>query len=164
MLKVMKYEHGVLLANYDGAHRKTQKSKLFKHLESHYPDAGNVPENLLKIFYGVRSDYLLKKILYGCSRVACFVTDFYLKDSVKSMERDRRSASGSLHVKVMRRDQAVPKQFSKFLKNAENKLDLLDFLVKDWSTNEFHFERLDGKELYFTIRDQAVCVSSNQER
>ena len=56
----------------------------------------------------------------------------------------------------------MPKQFSKFLRNAENKLELLDYLVKDWSTNEVHCKRLNGKELYFTIRDQAVCLSSNQ--
>ena len=37
--------------------------------------------------------------------VAFFITDFYLEDSVKSMERYRRSASGSLRIKVMRRDQ-----------------------------------------------------------
>ena len=36
--------------------------------------------------------------------------------------------------------------------------------MKDWSTNESHCDQLDGKELYFTIRDRAVCLSSNQGR
>ena len=84
--------------------------------------------------FGNLSDYLLKKILSGGSRVAFFVTDFYLENSVKSMERDRRAATGSLRVKVVRRDQAVPKQFSRFLRNSENKLELLDFLLNDFSS------------------------------
>ena len=178
----MQYELGVLplsLANTDGTLRKTQKSKLFQHLESTLSEVESIPENCPKFFdgmvllqklpptlrtFGELSDYLLKKILHSCSPVNFFVTDFYLEDSVKSMERDRRSAAGSLRVKVMRRDQAVPKQFSRFLRNSENKLDLLDFLSKDWSTNLRHCEVLDGKELYFTIRDQAICISSIQGR
>ena len=64
----------------------------------------------------------------------------------------------------MRRDQTVSKQFSKLLRNSENKLELLEFPLKDWSTNESHCDQLDGKELHFTIRDQAVCLSSNQGR
>ena len=116
--------------------------------------------------FGKVSDYLLKKILHGCSRVAFFVANFYLEDSAKNMERDRRLASGSLQIKmiIITRDQAVPKQFSKFLRNSKNKLELLQFLLKDWSTNESHCDQLDGKELYFATFDQAVCLSSNQGR
>ena len=103
------------------------------------------------------SDYLLKKILHGCSRVAFFVTDFYLEEHEKRSSFSIRIFA----IIIMRGDQAVPKQFSKFLRNSENKLELLEFLLKDWSTNENHCDQLDGRELYFTIRDQAVCLSSN---
>ena len=130
---VMRYEFGVLplsLANYDGTLCKTQKSKLFKHLQTAIPETEAIPEDCPKIFdgmvllqklpptlatFGDISDYLLKKILNGGSRIAFFVTDFYLENSVKSMEKDRIAATGSLRVKVMRRDQAAPKQFSRFL-------------------------------------------------
>ena len=118
--EVMRYELGALplsMANCDGTLRKTQKSKLFKHLETTFSEVENLPANCPKIFdgmvlpqklppalntFGEVSDYLLKMILHGCSRVAFFVTDFYLEDSVKSMERDRRLASGSLRIKIMR--------------------------------------------------------------
>ena len=178
----MRYELSALplsMANCDGALRKTQKSKLFQYLETTFSEVENLPENCPKIFDGMVllqklppalntfsevSNYLSKKILHNCSRVAFFVTNFYLEDSVKSMERDRRLASRSLRIEIMRRDQAVLKQFSKLLRNSENKLELLEFLLKDWSTNESHCDQLDGKELYFTIRDQAVCLSSNQGR
>jgi len=112
--EVMRYELCVLplsLANYDGTLRKTQKSKLFKHLESVIPETEEIQTDCPNIFdgmvllqklpptlatFGNLSDYLLKKILSGGSRVAFFVTDFYLENSVKSMERDRRAATGSL--------------------------------------------------------------------
>ena len=117
----------------------------------------------LKTFVEI-SDYLHEKLLQGSARISFFVTDFYLKDSVKSMERDRRSASGSIRIKATRRDQAVPKQFSKFLRNAENKLDLLDFFVRDWTTNDEHSRMFEEKELYFTIRDKALRIYLNNGR
>jgi len=174
--EVMRYELCVLplsLANYDGTLRKTQKSKLFKHLESVIPETEEIQTDCPNIFdgmvllqklpptlatFGNLSDYLLKKILSGGSRVAFFVTDFYLENSVKSMERDRRAATGSL------RDQAVPKQFSRFLRNSENKLELLDFLLNDWSTNGVHCVLLEQRTLYFTIRDKAFAITSNEGR
>ena len=76
----------------------------------------------------------LKKLLHGSTRVAFFVTDYYLEDSIKSMERDSWSAYGTIRMKVMRREQVIPKQGKKFLGNSENKLDLIDFLWHDWST------------------------------
>ena len=50
---------------------------------------------ILKTF-GDISDYLLMKLLDGSTRVAFFVTDYYLEDSIKSMERDSRSAYGTI--------------------------------------------------------------------
>ena len=60
----------------------------------------------------------------------------------------------------MRRQQVIPKQWEKFLPNSENKLDLIDLLWHDWSTNLKHSHQLDGKELHMTIRDEAHCISS----
>ena len=60
----------------------------------------------------------------------------------------------------MRREQVIPTQWKKFLRNSENKLDLIDFVWHDWSTNLKHIQQLDGKELYMTIRDKAHCISS----
>ena len=74
---------------------------------------------ILKTF-GDISDYLLMKLLDGSTRVAFFVTDYYLEDSIKSIERDSRSAYGTIRMKVMRRQQVIPKQWKKFLQNSEN--------------------------------------------
>ena len=176
--EVLTYELGPLplsISNYDGTLRKTQKSKLFQHLKSSIVTCVTIPENCPQIFdgmvllqklpkilktFGDISDYILRKLLHGSTRVAFFVTDYYLEDSIKSMERDSRSAYGKIRMKVMRRQQKLPKQRKKFLQNSENKLDLIDFLWHDWATNLKHSHQLDGKELYMTIRDEAHCISS----
>ena len=175
--EVLAYELGPLplsISNYDGSLRKTQKSKLFQHLESSIVSCVAIPENCPQIFdgmvllqklpkmlktFGDISDYILKKVLRDPARAAFFVTDYYLEDSIKSMERDSRSTYGTIRMKVVRREQAIPKQWKKFLRNSENKLDLIDFLLYDWSTNSKHSQLLDGKEFYMTIRDEAHCIS-----
>ena len=64
-------------------------------------------------------------------------------------------------MKVMRREQVIPKQWKKVLRNSENKLDLAAFLLHDWSKNLKHIRQLDGKELQMTIRDEAHCISTS---
>ena len=173
---VLAYELGPLplsISNYDGSLRKTQKSKLFQHLESSIVSCVAIPENCPQIFdemallqklpkvlktFGDISDYILKKVLRGPARADFFVTDYYLEDSIKSMERDSRSTYGTIRIKVVRQEQAIPKQWKKFLRNSENKLDLIDFLLYDWSTNSKHSQLLDGKEFYMTIRVEAHCI------
>ena len=182
--EVLKYELGILplsIADVDGTCRKNNKSKLFQHLVKDLKVTETIPDDCPKIFdgmvllqklpfknlktFGDISEYLWKKITSSSCSTSFFVTDFYLADSVKSMERDRRSkTSGSLRVKIVRRDQAIPKQFSMFLRDAKNKLELLDFLIKDWSTNEKYCCQFDKKEIYFTIRDQAFRISCNQNQ
>ena len=126
--EVLTYELGPLplsIANYDGTLRKTQKSKLFQHLKLSVVSCVAIPKNCPQIFdgmvllqklpkilktFGDISDYLLKKLLHESTRVALFVIDYYLKDSVKSIERDSRSAYGTTKMKVMRREQVIPKQ------------------------------------------------------
>lgn len=63
--------------------------------------------------FGSLSDYLLNKALRGSSRVAYFVTDQYLKNSIRLMERNRRKTSESARMVVKRREQRLPKQFKK---------------------------------------------------
>ena len=136
--EVLTYELGPLplsISNYDGTLRKTQKSKLFQHLKSSIVTCVTIPENCPQIFdgmvllqklpkilktFGDISDYILKKLIHGSTRVAFFVTDYYLEDSIKFIERDSRSAYGTIRMKVMRRQQVIPKQWKKFLQNSEN--------------------------------------------
>ena len=127
----MIYELGPLplsISNYGRTLRKTQKSKLFQHLKSSIVSCVAMPENCPQIFdgmvllqmlpkilktFGDISDYILKKLLHGSTRVAFFVTDYYLEDSIRSMERDSRSVYGTIRMKVMRREQVIPKQWEK---------------------------------------------------
>ena len=83
-----------------------------------------------------------------------------MEESIKSLERDRRSATGTLRVLIMGREQPVPKQFGKFLRDAENKIALIHFFIKDWSTNLAHHDLLEDKKLYVTIEDKAYCITS----
>ena len=57
---------------------------------------------MLKTF-GDITDCVLKKLLHGSTRVAFFVTGYYLEDYSRSMERDPRSAYGTIRMKVTRR-------------------------------------------------------------
>ena len=75
------------------------------------------------------------------------------------MERERQSAYGITTIKVARKDQVTPKRWQKFMRHADNKTDLIDFLLRDWSTNELHIPVLEGKDMYMTIRGQAYCIS-----
>ena len=69
------------------------------------------------------------------SRVYFFITDYYLEDLVKLLERRCRSEISLIRMKASRRDQRVPKQFNKFLRLFQNKMDLAKFFNEDWSTN-----------------------------
>ena len=62
----------------------------------------------------------------------------------------------------MGKDQVTPKQWKKFMRHADNKTDLINFLLGDWSTNEHHIPVLEGKDMYMTIRDQPYCIFWNQ--
>ena len=93
------------------------------------------------------------------SRVSFFITDYYLEDSVKSLEQRCRSDIGLIRMKASRRDQGVPKQFNKFTGLSQNKIDLVKFLIEDWSTNEKHCRLLERNEVYVTVEDRAFKIS-----
>ena len=160
---VFQYELGSLplsIANYDGSLRKTQKSKLFKHVHPDIPLCDAASENSPKVFvgmvllpklpsnqttFGEVSDYAIAKIVNGTSRVSFFTTDYYLNQSVMAMERERRSTYDTIRIKVMGKEQVTPKRWEKFMRRADNKTDLTNFLLIDWSTNKRHIHVLEEK-------------------
>ena len=113
------------------------------------------------VTFGDISDYVLKKIMKGSSWINFSVTDCYLPESVKSLERNARSKIGLLRTEVSRRDQLCPKQFDKYLWLSQNKINLVSFLIKGWSSNTDHCQVSDGKELYATFKDKAFCISAH---
>ena len=111
--------------------------------------------------FGALSDYLLNKDLRGSCRVAYFVTDQYLENSIKLMGRNRRKTSESVRMVVKRREQRLLKQFKKYFGCLENKVGLVNFLLKDWSTlTPAHLKALAEKELFVTVRDLAFCLTA----
>ena len=45
------------------------------------------------VTFGDISDYILNKIMQGSCRICFFVTDYYLENSIKSLERKGRSSN-----------------------------------------------------------------------
>ena len=96
-----------------------------KHIHLDIPLFDEAPEDSPKFFdcmmllqklslnqttLGVVSDYLLAKIVNGTSRVSFFTTDYYLNQSAKTMERERRSTYGIIRIKVLGKEQVTPKR------------------------------------------------------
>ena len=97
--------------------------------------------------FGKVSEYLLKKIMKSSSTVY-LVTDQYVVGSIKSLERAfRATQSGTIRVRIDRRDQFRPKQWSKYLRDADSKEELVALLLRDWQSSWF-FLLLARKTLY----------------
>ena len=62
-------------------------------------------------------------------------------------------------VKVERRDQSRPKQFKNFLSDGKNKINLVRFYLKDFSSHEKHISRLQDKMLFFTVEEKCYKLT-----
>ena len=40
----------------------------------------------------------------------------------------------------------------------KNKIDLIEFIYKDWTTNEAYIHLLENKEIYVTVKDKAYGI------
>lgn len=89
-----------------------------------------------------------------------FVTDQYIVNSIKSYERSRRGMSGSIRVKIDRREQKRPKQWNKYLKNAANKLDLVRFIFEDWSHPTRFFGLISTKTVFVNVESKFYKLST----
>lgn len=180
--QVLKYElssQPLALSNPDGSMSKTVKSKLFASLSASIDQLPTPPNNTPKIYdgmvllhklppnlttFGEISDYILKKMLSGTCAVSILVTDYYRDESIKSLERMKRSKIGSIRITALRRDQRKPRQFNKYLQNAANKTELVEFLIKDWSTNLGNVEIFLSKTLYVTCGIDAWKIDGDGVR
>ena len=82
------------------------------------------------VTFGVISDYILNNIMQNGCRICFFVTDYCLENSIKSLERKGKSSIDFRRMTISRRNQVKPKQFQKFLRLPENKIDLVKSLIK----------------------------------
>ena len=66
------------------------------------------------------------------SSTVYFVTDQYVVGLINSFERAcRATQSGTIRIRIDRRDQFQSKQRSKYLRDADNKEELVAFLLRD---------------------------------
>ena len=151
MRDVLSYELGALpwsLAKSVGQPVKTNKSQLLALLVKVTPSVTNVPISTAVVFdfmavlqavspggttFASLANQLLRSVMVGIrvgGRID-LVIDQYPETSIKCFERDRRAASGTVHVIISRRDQKVP-NWRKFLSGSKNKVQLIDFLVGEW--------------------------------
>lgn len=86
-----------------------------------------------------------------------FSTDTYKEVSVKSTERRRRGVSEKLIIGGP--STKKPADWKAFLANDENKNQLIDLLLAQWSTEEYAAD-MSGKELTFFAHGKAYLLSS----
>ena len=100
--------------------------------------------------FGDVSTSLLDKVIK--SNVVYSVTDQYQEGTIKSFERDRRKSEiQSIRMKVERGNQKCPKQWKKFLRDGKNKVQLLNFVLNDWKSNDEHLQKLSGRTIFFNL-------------
>ena len=111
-------------------------------------------EKVLLSTFGDVAEYLMKRITRSSSGTVYFVTDQYIPGSIKSFEREKRSATGTIRYKVERRDQPRTKQWSKFLRDPVNKTELIHFLLADWSHPTRYARFLVNRILYVNVESK----------
>ena len=143
------------LATMEGNLVKTCKSKLLSIIEAESKEAyvENVDGDsaipliidamavlqtmkLTATTFGKLAEGLLAKIIMmanssNSSRVD-FVGDSYPQQSIKDLEREKRSDGETYLTKIYGTQQRVPRQWKKFLSAGRNKEELLKFLFEEW--------------------------------
>ena len=136
-----------------GSMRKMQKSQLLQIMEKFTDDAEETPPlemtkkaividglSFVQTMKGIGtfSDYaksLLKALLQegtGYNRIDV-VFDVYDENSIKSAERKRRGDQKLCSYRIYHDNIRIPKNWSSFLSNIENKNEPVRYLVKTWS-------------------------------
>ena len=148
------------LSTVDGTPAKTNKAKLLQALE--IEDSINKIYNFDGVNYIIDGNALLhaqvllpktfgelaEKIIDQFPRVSRidFITDSYQKSSIKNFERKNRGSNKPFLLKG--RLTKVPRNWGDFMTNEDNKIQLIQFLLKDWKNSKFA-SRLKNKNIYY---------------
>eukprot|EP00794_Sanderia_malayensis_P021369 gene21369-23451_t len=167
------------LALPDGGLAKTVKSKLLSALESDVPSLEMLPDDTVYVYdgmvllqqldaihldtFGDISDFLFNRVSKGQSKSIFLVTDQYLPNSVKERERNRRTAGGAIKFTLNRREQKRPKQFKKYLSDPCNKIQLVKFLIDDWSNSDRFKSKIGKRCIYVTVEDKCYAIYVEEE-
>ena len=132
------------IANGDGTKRKTNKSKLTKILLRNFNEA-SIPEKksnsayvtdlmaVIRTLKNIPNTFeeltwrILKTIPRNHTRVD-IIADTYRTTSIKMGERDRRGESSK--IVVQSKKSRIPRDFSKFLSNGENKRRMIELVFE----------------------------------
>ena len=160
------------LGTADGCLAKTDKSQLMHVIEQEFKHDVIILEPQRSVFV-VDGNALIRSLtrlpdtfgefahvvfqaLPKCSTVH-FVTDSYYPQSIKTLERQRRGTC-AVHV-VGGPTTKMPTDFASFMHEAENKRQLLNFLLTQWQQPPFA-PHLQDRLLFFVCERQCTCLSS----
>ena len=159
------------LATADGALVKTNKAQLMHCIEDLIvKHATSMPENAVHIVDGnallqglvhlpETFEDLASTIFNILPKVATvhFVTDTYVDNSVKDLERLRRGSSPTYLVGG--RKTRLPRNFKSFMHNAENKRQLTKFLLAEWQSDRYA-SRIHHRTVFFVCEKECLCLQS----
>jgi hypothetical protein len=157
------------LATADGSFMKTNKAQLMHMLEQQSTHR----ENDLPVEYSaiIDGNALLQSLtrlpdtfgelarsVFSCLPkvpVVHFVTDTYHSYSIKQIERQRRGSSAK-HI-IGGSLTKVPRDFNSFMHDADNKIQLVKFLLKEWQSQEYA-EDLRDRLVYFVCGEHCFRI------
>ena len=173
--KVMEFPLGPVpwsLATADGMPIKTDKSALMTKLEDktayiqpkkerdhvHVIDGNALFHSLTQIpdTIGEVAEHIFN-CLPKVKRVH-FVTDNYDDVSIKSTERLRRGESQE--VSLAGPSMKTPKDWKEFLRNEENKKQLIRFILTEWEKDQYS-QKLYNREIYFGCDNMCFLLSNS---
>ena len=85
-----------------------------------------------------------------------FITDNYQDDSIKSIERRRGE---SYQITIAGPSMRTPKDWKEFLKNEDNKKQLVHFLLNEWQKDTYA-TALQNREIYFAGDNSCSILTS----
>lgn len=155
--EVLKYELSSVpfsLAYADGSLRKTTKSVLLAEIEVGHTE-GRLPASELPAAYILDGMAMIQMMRSGgcrtfgelaqkhyrvisshfiqhCTRVDIVFDRYDVIQSIKESERVKRGASNALEIKITSGSTPIPRQWLKFISNVRNKINLSNFLSREW--------------------------------
>lgn len=181
--EVFQYSLGPLpwsLASVDGSLGKTNKSKLLESLTKDIEPVEDVPPTSAIIVDGMAILQSLKPIpdtfeepaitvfhrtvpRTSLARRIDFITDRYPEVSRKNLEMEKRSNEGVVKIKIIGSSQKCPKQWKKYLSSGENKSELAQFLLKEWSQNKYK-DLIGNRNLFFAVELKCFRLSVTDDK
>ena len=176
LVKVMSYPLNPVpwaLATGDGLLMKTNKATLLHKMEDDEITVSQLPtlsdvhiidgNALLQSLTALPQTFgeLALKVFDSLprSQVVHFVTDSYSEVSIKSTERIRRGSNAMNSYILQGPRTKIPQNWKTFLSNDNNKVALIDLLLREWE-QDIYARKLLHRSIFFVCRDTCILLSS----